>query len=133
MHSLIAFVGGSQNEVARVASPSGIIDAVVAETNGGATTSFGYRIYVVRHGAKLSGEPVAALYGATRNDHAYGVNLRWESSKTLAIEFLNAKSKRIEESNISIDGQSVDIVLRGGLLDAMAPSGGLLYNLKNGR
>ncbi len=33
--------GQPRDEVARVASPSGKVDAVVVETNGGATTSFG--------------------------------------------------------------------------------------------
>jgi hypothetical protein len=34
------------DEVARATNPSGKVDAVLVERNGGATTSFGYNIYV---------------------------------------------------------------------------------------
>jgi hypothetical protein len=37
----------SRDEVARVASPDGRVEAVLIETNGGATTSFGYEVHVV--------------------------------------------------------------------------------------
>jgi hypothetical protein len=41
---VIAFIpGASKDEVARVSSPNGQIDAVLVETNGGATTSFDMR------------------------------------------------------------------------------------------
>ena len=71
----------SKDEVARVVSPSGKVDAVLLETNGGATTSFGYEVYVVERGAEPIGEPAVFLYGAIRNQSAYGVNLKWESQK----------------------------------------------------
>ena len=70
----------SKDEVARVVSPSGNIDAVLFETNGGATISFGYEVYVVEHGTQPSGSPVVLLYGAARNQHAYGANLSWPSN-----------------------------------------------------
>lgn len=65
----------SKDEVARVVSPSGKVDAVLVEINGGATTSFGYEVYVVERGAQPSGSPTVSLYGAVRNQHAYGANL----------------------------------------------------------
>ena len=36
----------SEDEVARVTSPDGRVEAVLIETNGGATTSFGYKVLV---------------------------------------------------------------------------------------
>ncbi|MBL8397465.1 MAG: hypothetical protein JNL84_04855 [Candidatus Accumulibacter sp.] len=43
----------SKDEVARVVSPSGNIDAVLFETNGGATTSFGYEVTSWRTASNL--------------------------------------------------------------------------------
>jgi hypothetical protein len=40
----------TQDEVARVPGPSGGVDAVLFERNGGATPSFGYVVYVVPRG-----------------------------------------------------------------------------------
>src|SRR5258705_13961034 len=51
----------SQDEVSRVPSPDGRVEAVLIETNGGATTSFGYRILVETKGRWFSGEEVAWL------------------------------------------------------------------------
>ena len=58
----------SHDEVSRVSSPAGDLDAVLVETNGGATTSFGYLVYVLPRGAKPSkNHEVAWLYAAGRN------------------------------------------------------------------
>lgn len=75
----------SKDEVARIVSPSGNVEAVLFETNGGATTSFGYEVFVVERGAKPSGSPAVSLYGAVRNQHAYGANLKWSSPGSLLI------------------------------------------------
>src|SRR5262245_61369365 len=75
------------DEVARVTSPDGRLDAVLFELNGGATTSFAYEVAVVEKGRK-DGDRVAWLYGAVRNDSAYGANLKWAGETELAIEFL---------------------------------------------
>ena len=120
----------SKDEVARVISPNGKIDAVLVETNGGATTSFGYEVYILEHGAQPSGSPAVFLYGAIRNQSAYGSNLKWESPNLLAVEFLSAKSKDISRSSVSIDGQSVQLAVRDGVADPTAPGGGMLYNLR---
>ena len=71
--------GVSRVEVARVAAPDGKADAVVVEVNAGATADFAYDVFVLPHGAAVGGEAALRLYGATRNAHAYGVNLRWAS------------------------------------------------------
>jgi hypothetical protein len=120
----------SKDEVARVVSPSGNIDAVLFETNGGATTSFGHEVYVVAHGAQPSGTPAVSLYGAVRNQHAYGANLLWPSSSSLVVEYLSAKSAKVNAHTQSVGTQSIQVAVREGATDNAAPPGGMLYNLR---
>ncbi len=42
----------SSYQVAHVSSPNGSLEAVLTETNGGATTSFGYEVSVGPKGSK---------------------------------------------------------------------------------
>ena len=120
----------SRDEVARVASPSGQAEAVLIERNGGATTSFGYQVYLVRRGQQFQkGQQVATLYGAFRNDNAYGVNLRWRDEQTLALEFLGTRSLDISRPVVRIGNNEVRITSHGGVSDPSAPAGGMLYNL----
>ena len=120
----------SKDEVARVISPSGKVDAVLFETNGGATTSFGYEVYIVERGAQPSGTPAVLLYGAVRNQHAYGANLSWSSSDSLAVEYLSAKSAKVNTHTQSVGTQAIHVALREGATDDAAPPGGMLYNLR---
>jgi hypothetical protein len=120
----------SKDEVARVVSPTGRVDAVVFETNGGATTSFGYEIYVVEHGAQPAGSPAISLYGAVRNEHAYGANLKWASPDSIAVEFLSAKTAKINQQTQSIGTQAIHFAVHEGVTDPAAPPGGMLYNLR---
>jgi hypothetical protein len=126
-------VGGcvSHDEVARVRSPFRRIDAVLVETNGGATTSFSYGVHLVASGKRPSAlNPVAILYGATRSEIAYGANLVWRGPTLLVVEFLKAKSAKIERATSEIDGTQVVIALQEGVRDPSAPAGGMLYNLQ---
>ncbi len=56
----------SFDEVARASNSNANVDAVLVETNGGATTSFGYEVFVLPRGQKpkRSDHVVASLYGA---------------------------------------------------------------------
>ncbi len=127
------FFSPSSDEVARVVSPNGKVDAVLLETNGGATTSFGYEVYVLKHGAQPSDTPAVFLYGTIRSQSAYGSNLKWESSSVLSVEFLSTKTIYISRSLVSIGDQSIQITVRDGVTDYLAPSGGMLYNLRGRR
>lgn len=120
----------SRDEVARVTSPSGSIEAVLLETNGGATTSFGYEVFIVPHGAKLSGSPAVSLYDAIRSQHASGANLKWSSPTSLSVEYLSAKSAKLNTPVQSVAGQVIHLTLQEGITDSSAPSGGMLYNLR---
>ena len=121
----------SKDEVVRIASPNNKIDAVLVETNGGATTSYGYEIYVIKRGKKTSGKPPVYLYGTARNENAYGANLRWGSDNLLVIEYLSTRFSKVRKSVIKVNGQRVLISIREGVSDPSAPSGGMLYNIQS--
>ena len=122
---------GSSDEVARVTSPSGNIDAVLVELNGGATTDFEYEVFVVpvRESTRRH-KRVAFLYGAVRNENAYGVNLRWTTPSNLSLEYLRARREDLPLSQVAVAGQRVAVSLRSGVNDPKAPPGGMLYNLQ---
>ncbi|HEY3269380.1 MAG TPA: hypothetical protein VGM37_20905 [Armatimonadota bacterium] len=121
----------SHDEVSRVPSPSHKVDAVVVETNGGATTSFGYEVYLTAPGKPYTdGVEVANLYGAVRNSSAYGVNAKWRGPGRLAIEYLVATNAEISSARALVGGQAVLVTLKSGVYDPKARSGGMLYNLR---
>jgi len=110
-----------ESEVDRATSPNGEYDAVLMETNGGATTSYGYTVYIM-HSGSTSGWKAASLYGTTVNG-AYGANLRWRSSDLLAVEFTATKWSRIEEPWFRMGSRKIHVVLQSGITDQTVPSG----------
>jgi len=122
--------GPSADEVSRVTAPRGDIEAVLIETNGGATTSFGYEIFVVPRGTKASGTPAAFLYGALRSQRAYGVNLRWLSDSNLDVEFESTQSAKLGVPLVFVANRNIHVELKANVTDPKAPPGGMLYNLK---
>jgi len=133
--AVVAFLGGcaapTSDEVARVNSPSGKLDAIVHESSGGATTSFKYDVFVVERGAKAKpADVITTLYGTTRNDDAYGLNLRWHTDDTLYVEYFKTKSIVTKPKPSIIGGITVQVLLRDGVVDASAPRGGMEYNLQ---
>lgn len=50
LSSVIGCDAVARKEVLRLSSPDNIVDAVLIETDGGATTPFGYLLYIVPHG-----------------------------------------------------------------------------------
>ena len=119
----------SRDEVSRVPSPNSRLDAVLFETNGGATTSFGYEVVVCKRGTR-KGASAVKLYGAVRNANAYGVDMRWNGNNELVIEYLSARDVSSVHDNINVEGQQIHVLLRSGVTDPTAPSGGMLYNLR---
>ena len=92
--NVMLLAGCFGSEVARTTSPSGKVDAVLMEASGGATTSFGYEVFVVPAGKSTwLQKKVAFLYGATRSEQAYGVNLRWAGPANLTLEYLTAEAE----------------------------------------
>lgn len=118
----------SRVEVARVTSPDRSIDAVLVETNGGATTSFGYRVHLVPAGEAADSRQAAFLYDATRSACAYGVNLRWLGPNRLLVEYQRAD--RADAANARVGHRSIAVELKAGITDPTAPCGGMEYNLR---
>ena len=68
--------------------PFADIDAVLIETNGGATTGFGYYVYVLSRGeVPEPGKSNVSLYNALRSECSSGVNLRWEALDHLVVQY----------------------------------------------
>jgi hypothetical protein len=126
---MVACSTSSSNEVTRVTSPDGRLDAILIELNGGATTSFGYEIKIAQHGGQPT-QQLAYLYGAIRNEQAYGANLHWNGNDVLDISFLRTKAPPVLKSPIEVDGRAVRAVLQVGVPDPSAPPGGMSLNLK---
>jgi hypothetical protein len=124
----------ARDEVARVRSPSGRVDAVLVETNGGEGTDFAYLAYVVRSGRRApSRGEVAWLSVAVRNQRAYGANLRWTGPATLSIEYLDAHGAERRQAQARLGPDTIAVVLRPGVFDSLAPPGSMLYNLQRAR
>jgi hypothetical protein len=119
------------DEVARVCSPNGLTDAVLMESGGGATVSYGYEIFLTRAGGStIWGTKVAELYAAIRTDSAMGVNLRWRSNDSLRIEYLRAQAVNKFIPFVEIHRQTVLVSLDSGIPDPRAPSGSMHWNLQ---
>jgi len=121
----------SSDTVARVKSPSGRVEAILDETNGGATTSFGYVVSLKATSAPATEViRVANAYGAVRSDRAYGVNLVWVNEHILEIQYLEARWAKVERAKVLIDGVWITIRLKSGVRDETAPAGGMLDNIE---
>jgi hypothetical protein len=119
----------ARDEVARLPSLDGRVDAVLVETNGGATTSFGYEIHLVEKG-RPADRQVAWLYDAGRSKSASGANLRWINDQELVVEYLDARESTVTRSSVRVAGRAITVFLRRGVSDPTAPAGGMLYNLE---
>jgi hypothetical protein len=109
------------DEVARIPSPSGRWEAVVVETNGGATTSLSYQVFTVPAGAAWTGHRyVASLYAAMRSDSAHGVTPVWHGDSELSIAYQKADRAELGSSRRA----PVRVRLMPGVSDAAARAGG---------
>lgn len=128
---LIIAACSSYDEVSRVSAPSGLVDAVLIESNGGATTSFNYHIFLEEKSLfGVNQTKVGNLYGAVRSKSAYGINLKWLDDKTLQLEYLRAQDTRLKINAVEIDNVIYSIKFKSGVTDHKAPPGGMLYNLQ---
>ena len=121
----------SRDEVLRVRSPSGEMEAVVFEINGGATTSFAYEVAI--EDSRLIGitRKVAYTYGAIRNNKgAYGVTPRWVSDEELHIEFYSSRHDETFSPYQRLFASPVRVEMKLNINDLSAPAGGMLRNLE---
>ena len=133
--SLILFaVSGccSKDEGSRVASPDNSIDAVLVESNCSATVSFIYKVYVMPHRASLwKAKEVAYFYDSIRNNgSAYGVNLHWLNESELSLEYFKSQQVELKKSSVKVSNKNIHIMLKPGVEDVSAPTGGMLWNLE---
>ncbi|MEJ2610931.1 MAG: hypothetical protein P8179_12820 [Candidatus Thiodiazotropha sp.] len=118
----------ARDEVQRVASPDGRLDAVLVEINAGATTSYVYEVYVVPQGASANDttKTMIRLDGATRNASAYGATLHWQDQGNLSVEYLQARHiSALATDGVTVAGELVRIHLRPGIETPSAPAGGM--------
>ncbi|MFC3713147.1 hypothetical protein ACFOMD_11220 [Sphingoaurantiacus capsulatus] len=125
---LLNFACVSRDEVSHLTSPDGAVEATLIETNGGATTSFGYEVRLRRADSWFgSSTQVAYFYGAVRSECAYGVNMRWTGPTTLQLEYLRAYSADVDDKS-RVGGKRITIAARSGVADPSAACGGMEYN-----
>jgi hypothetical protein len=106
------------------------VDAVLLESSDGTGRRFWYDVHVIAKDGVPTGRSAVYLYGAMRSVSSFGVNLKWESPGTLAVEFLEAPDISQPVPTVAVEAQETRIVLRSGVTDRNAPPGGMLYNLK---
>lgn len=71
-----------KEEISRIKSPDAVVDAVLLRTNAGATTSFGYFLYIVPSGGKPMKDKEVL-----RADHVKNLKLYWKHPKFLEIHY----------------------------------------------
>ncbi len=80
-------------EIQRVKSPDGIVDAVLVRGAGGATTGFSFSVFLVPSGTSFNEKAPAfekdrAVFS---EDHHDGLQLVWQKPKFLEIRFAKAR------------------------------------------
>ncbi|MFC5060931.1 hypothetical protein [Actinomycetospora atypica] len=110
----------TRTEVLRVPSADAALDAVVVQTDAGATTSFGYLLSVVPHGCAAAPDPALRVVDATRNPAAAGLGVRWTGPRALVVEFLDA---RFADPPTPVTAAGITVDVHPGVPDPAAPPG----------
>ena len=71
--------GISFKELKRISSPDKRVEAVLVETNGAATTSFGNVVFLVIPGEKINQDDLK--YAVFNADHYRNVDIKWKANK----------------------------------------------------
>lgn len=74
------------SEIKRITSPDSLVDAVLLETNAGATTSLGYNLYIVPRGKKSQ-----IGYEQFIADHIIDLEINWKEIQFLEIKYKQAR------------------------------------------
>ena len=118
----------SHEQIARATSPNGRLDALVLESDCGAVCDVVDEVWVVPRGCRR-GDRVALFDDAIRSERAWGVTVRWDSADHLVIEYLRADQASLLMRKTVIAGQDVQVSMRGGISDPLAPAGEMPKNL----
>jgi len=95
------------------------VDAIVTRSNPGAAADYSYSVFLTPTGSdqvKWKG-PVILLYAPIRNEHKYGVDVKWSADgRSLFVECLRAKDVKIRSQEERLAGRAVRIVFKPGVL-----------------
>jgi len=76
----------------RIESPGGKVEAVLIQSNGGATTSYGYSIFIVPKGGSIDKKANPVFL----SDKTRGLRFNWSGPKKLEIYYAEARIFRFK-------------------------------------
>jgi len=80
---------GAITEVKRIASPDKKVEAVLIETNGGATVANGNKVFIVLPGRGIKGDDLRfAIFNA---DHCSELDIEWKQNRVLSVKYDKAR------------------------------------------
>lgn len=124
--SLLAACSSAPMEAVRTSSPDGIREAIVLEGGVNATTPYNYTVCIVEKGKSCKSDNMAAeVFGATRSEHAYGIDLIWRDPTTIEVRYLTANRAQLMEARDRAS-RGVVIVFKSGVENANAPDGAMM-------
>jgi hypothetical protein len=104
----------SQEEIARVRSPAGDLDALVIEGNGGATTAYDYEVVLVKAGR-------SAFWGAhVTSSYRWRLAPRWKGADSLIIASPDHPPS-LRQAHLTVNGRNVRLEVAGGVLPGGRP------------
>jgi hypothetical protein len=125
----LPFSEWSENEVMRILSPDGRLEAVLTQSNAGATTSFKYRIYITIPGTDFRGQESLFVGDKLRNKSNHDLPLiHWNESHELLISYDSAQVYQFKNFWRSRQVDNGMFVVRVSLIE----TGGLI-KLQEGR
>jgi hypothetical protein len=105
-----------REEVVRVSSPVGTVDAVVFRVNAGATVSFYDDVYVVPAGSRAGEREVADFYGLYSTDGwAEGVRPIWVDDGALQLRFEKARQGNLRQRSVEVAGRRIRLECNGSV------------------
>jgi hypothetical protein len=105
-------------------------DALVFESDCGAICDLVEEVWVAPRGSR-HGDEVAWFDDAVRSGSAWGVNAKWDLAHHLVIEYLSAGQGKLLMRKTVIAEQDVQISMRDGISDSLAPAGEMLDHLRS--
>jgi len=114
----------SHEERAWAASPDGQTHAILIETNGGATTAYGYLVEL--HPSDHQGqEPTrVANFYRVESDCEYGLDMRWKDADTLVLAVKSADQTHVGAS-VDVGGKHIRVLVQTKIGDSAEPCRGM--------
>ncbi len=121
---LFSCAGPAREERAWANSSDGRTHAILIETNGGATTAFGYQVEL--HPADHQGQrPISAAdFYHVVSDCGYGLGMHWADANTLVLSLRSASQMHVD-SSVMVGGKNIQILVKTGVDDPTDPCRGM--------